>query len=63
MRAADFAGACSSLVCAAIQHQEDFVLVVCDSLLRRERLDARTYEGFLVPGRHDDTGPESRIGR
>ena len=63
MRAADFAGACFCFVRTAIQYQEDFVLVVSDALLRRERLDARTYERFLVPGRHDDTGSESRIGR
>ena len=61
MYAADFAGAAFCFVRTAIQYQEDFVLVVCDALLRRERLDARTYERFLVPGRHDDTGPQSGI--
>ena len=61
MHAADFAGAFFCFVRTAIQNQEDFVLVVCGALLRRERLDARTYERFLVPGWHDDAGPEGRI--
>jgi hypothetical protein len=63
MQVADFAGALFCFVRTAIQYQKDFVLVVCDTLLRRERLDARTYERFLVPGRHDHTGPESRMRR
>ena len=38
MRAADFAGAFFCFVRTAIEYQEDFVLVVCDTLLRRKRL-------------------------
>ena len=63
VRQYDFAGACFCFVRTAIEYQEDFVLVVCDTLLRRNRLEARTYESFLVAGRHDDAGPESRIRR
>ena len=63
MHAADFAGALFCFVRTAIQYEENFVLVVCDTLLRRERLEARTYERFLVPGGHDGTGPEIRMRR
>ena len=61
MHAADFTGAFFRFVGTAIQYQEDFVLVVCDPLLRRERLEAGCYEILLVSGRHDDASPESRI--
>jgi hypothetical protein len=61
MHAADFAGAFCRPVSTAIQYQQDFVLVMCDPLLRRERLEAGCNEVFFVSGRHDDTGPESRI--
>ena len=61
MHAADFAGACFRFVRTAIECQEDFVLVECDMFLPRKRLQAGSYEIFLVSGRHDDASPESRI--
>ena len=61
VHAADFAGAFFCFVSTAIAYQEDLVLVVCDTLLRGKRLEAGCYEFFLIPGGHDDAGPESRI--
>ena len=61
MHAADFAGAFFCFVRTAIEYQEDLVLVVCDTLLRRKRLEAGFYEIFLIPGWHDDAGPKSWI--
>jgi hypothetical protein len=61
MHAADSAGAFFCFVRTAIEYQEDFVRVVCHTLLRRKRMEAGCYEIFLVPGGHNDTGPESWI--
>jgi hypothetical protein len=61
MHAADFAGPFFCFVRTAIEYQEDFIRVVRDMLLRRKRMEAGCYEIFLVPGGHNDTGPESWI--
>jgi hypothetical protein len=61
MRAADFAGAFFCFVRTPIECQQDFVLVVCNTILRRKRLQAGCYEIFLIPRGHDDAGPESWI--
>jgi hypothetical protein len=61
MHAADFAGAFFCFVRTTIEYQEDLVLVVCETLLGRKRLETGCYEIFLIPGGHDDAGPESWI--
>jgi hypothetical protein len=61
IHAADFAGPFFCFVRTAIEYQEDFIRVVRDMLLRRKRMEAGCYEIFLVPGGHNDTGPESWI--